>query len=144
MLNKDLAKHLFSILLDFKKYAKRFLSLPSDSPLTETQFKTLIILKNFEKITLKDLSQQLNVSSSSLSIMLNKLVDDGWVARVYHASDRRLTFFVLSEKGRLFIDSQVERKLLELQSHISKLPKEDKDDLLRSVITLENILKSIS
>lgn len=144
MLDKDLARHLFTMLIEFKKHARLHLSLPSDSPLTEAQFKTLIILKNYEKVTLKELSQELKVSSSSLSIMLNKLVDDGWVSRTYHHSDRRLTFFVLSEKGRLFIDNQVERKLVELQGHISSLTKDDKDNLLKSINTMENILKSIS
>ena len=144
MLDKDLAKHLFSMLIDFKKHAKNHLTLPSDSPLTQTQFKTLIILKNFNKLTLKELSQELNVSSSSLSIMLNKLVDEGWVNREYHHADRRLTFFIVSEKGNHLIDEQVARKLAEMEIRIARLSKNDKENLLKSINTIGNVLKSIS
>lgn len=143
MLDREIAKELFDMLIEFKKHAKHFLSLPSCSPLTETQFKTLIILKNFEKGTLKELSQQLNVSSSSLSIMLNKLVEEGWVKRVYHHTDRRLTFFILSENGNQFIHSQVENKLLELEAHISKLPMEDRESLIKSMSSIGDFLKRI-
>lgn len=144
MQDKELAKSLFHLLVKVKKLAKAQLAMPSNSPLTETQFKTLVILRKSPKISLKELSNEIHVSSSSLSIMLNKLVEDDWVERHYQESDRRLTFFSLSSKGESYILKEVNAKIDELEDKITSLSRSDRDELVKSLNTINKIVEQIN
>lgn len=143
MQDKELSKLLFNFLVKTKKYAKSHFSLPSDFPLTDTQFKTLIILKKFKKISLKDLSQEISVSNSSLSIMLNNLVDEGWVERFFDESDRRSTFFSITEKGNNFIEMEVDKKLDEISENLLALSPSEKQVLSDSITNLEQLITKL-
>ncbi|WP_177159735.1 MarR family winged helix-turn-helix transcriptional regulator [Anaerobranca gottschalkii] len=143
MQDKKLAQELFHFLIKTKKYAKKKFFLPSHCPLTETQFKTLIILKNNPNITLRSLSSELNVSNSSLSIMLNKLVEDGWVDRIYTKEDRRLTLFKLTPKGKNFVESLIGEKIEEFNKDLEILSEKEKEELKSSIKNLEKIFSKL-
>ncbi|SHK12630.1 DNA-binding transcriptional regulator, MarR family [Anaerobranca californiensis DSM 14826] len=143
MPDKELAQQLFHFLIKTKKFAKKKFVLPPQCPLTETQFKTLIILKKNPHITLGGLSAELNVSSSSLSIMLNKLVEDGWVERIYTKTDRRLTFFKLTPKGEHFVKTLIEEKIEGLRNDLKILSEKEKKELISSLETLEKIFAKL-
>ena len=61
--------------------------------LTERQFFVLLKIYKYKKMELKNLSKELNVSTSSLCILLNKLVDQNYVYRKEDSRDRRNTYF---------------------------------------------------
>lgn len=76
---------------------------------TSKQFFTLEQLKKYEKIELKNLSKDLYVSTSSLCILLNKLVDSGYVFREDDLKDRRNTFYGITESGKEILKEEEER-----------------------------------
>ncbi len=143
-LDKKVAKSLFHLFVKTKGYSKQLFTLPSDSPLTYTQFKTLIILKRMHQSTLKDLSVELNVSNSSLSIMLNKLVEDGWVDRIFDDNDRRITLFSLTPLGEAYIEMQVNSKITQIHEKLSSLSEEEISDLTKSIEIMHNIITKLS
>ncbi|WP_246451752.1 MarR family winged helix-turn-helix transcriptional regulator [Alkalicella caledoniensis] len=144
MQDKEIARLFFSFLIHTKNYAKGHFTLSSTSPLTDTQFKTLIVLKRLKKVSLKKLSEELSVSNSSLSIMLNKLVDDGWVHRAFDNTDRRSTFFSLTQKGNELIDAEVNQKLDVIAERILTVPDNEKQVIVDSINTLQTFISTIS
>ena len=66
---------------------------------TERQFFVMIKIYKYKKIELKNLSKELNVSTSSLCILLNKMVEQGYVYRKEDSRDRRNTFYGITDFG---------------------------------------------
>ena len=58
---------------------------------------------------LKNLSKELNVSTSSLCILLNKLVDQNYVYREEDRRDRRNTFYGITEIGEKIINDEMKQ-----------------------------------
>jgi DNA-binding MarR family transcriptional regulator len=73
--------------------------------LTMHQVFIMKMIKNHPKANLTTLCKHLNLAKSSLSLTVNKLVDEGYVQRIENQEDRRNIYFDLSEEGRkIFIE----------------------------------------
>ncbi|HHW66261.1 MarR family winged helix-turn-helix transcriptional regulator [Defluviitalea raffinosedens] len=81
------------------------------SNLTGRQFTILVIVHQFECCTISDLEKELNVSNSSLSIVVSKLVKEGYLKRTYPSEeeDRRKTYISLTPKGISVLTEVYER-----------------------------------
>ena len=101
-----------------------------DKSLTEKQFFALSELKRHNKMELKHLSTQLHVSTSSLCILLNKLVEKKYVYREEDKRDRRNTFYGITKEGLEVFDEQVMKFVDVIDEKIDKLSMEDKHKLL--------------
>ena len=82
-----------------------------DKSLTEKQFFALSELKRHNKMELKNLSTQLHVSTSSLCILLNKLVEKKYVYREEDKRDRRNTFYGITKED--VIDEKIDKLSME-------------------------------
>ena len=67
--------------------------------ITKTQATILKIIQTFGEITISQLEKILPTSKSSLSITLNRLLDGGYVKRTKDECDRRVVYFIVTEKG---------------------------------------------
>ena len=109
-----------------------------DKSLTEKQFFALSELKRHNKMELKNLSTQLHVSTSSLCILLNKLVEKKYVYREEDKRDRRNTFYGITKEGLEVFDEQVMKFVDVIDEKIDKLSKKIEqyttDEYLVSVV----------
>lgn len=112
-----------------------------DDILTDKQFLALSSMINYDKIELKNLSKDLHVSTSSLCILMNKLVEQGYVYREEDTKDRRNTFYGLTEEGRKTLDREIEKFLSIIGQKIEKLDDDAKNRLFVAVSEANSIMK---
>lgn len=112
-----------------------------DDILTDKQFLALGSMVNYDKIELKNLSRDLHVSTSSLCILMNKLVDQGYVYREEDTKDRRNTFYGLTKEGRNLLDIEIEKFLSIIDIRIETLDEEEKHRLFAAVKEANSIMK---
>ncbi|MBO3446253.1 transcriptional regulator [Clostridium sp. CCUG 7971] len=112
-----------------------------DDILTDKQFLALGSMMNYDKIELKNLSRDLHVSTSSLCILMNKLVDQGYVYREEDTKDRRNTFYGLTKEGRNLLDIEIEKFLSIIDIRIETLDEEEKRRLFAAVREANSIMK---
>lgn len=112
-----------------------------DDILTDKQFLALASMINYDKIELKNLSKDLHVSTSSLCILMNKLVEQGYVYREEDTKDRRNTFYGLTEEGRKTLDREIEKVLSIIGQKIEKLDDDAKNRLFAAVSEANSIMK---
>ena len=141
--NKEISKELIRFLIKLKRFTRVNISKTDNSKVTEQQFRTLINLKELKKSTLKDLSSSIHVSSSSLCIMLNKMVDEGIVNREEDPKDRRNTFYSLTPGGLDLLDNEIEKKLEYIGEKVSKLSIEEKKRLIEYINGIGEIIEKI-
>lgn len=111
--------------------------------LTERQFFALISMREFKKIELKNLSKKLYVSTSSLCILLNKLVDQNYVYREEDSRDRRNTFYGITEYGEEVLKIEINKLVEILSSRIEVLNEEDKQIMHDSLKNIEPIMAKL-
>ncbi|AJD30937.1 MULTISPECIES: MarR family winged helix-turn-helix transcriptional regulator [Clostridium] len=138
--NIELSKELIKFMITMKKQIKECLNLNCTLKLTEQQFITLFILNKNKKITLKKLSTYICVSTSSLCIMLTKMIKEGLVYREVDQRDRRNTFYSLTDKGINLIDKEIEGKVHNMEEKIMDLSLIQKKKLYNAIKDIEEII----
>ncbi len=67
--------------------------------LRHVEFTILMLVKSNPAVTQKQLSQTLAVTAPNITILLDRLVDKGWIERVRSESDRRVQHIYLTAAG---------------------------------------------
>ncbi|MBC5996136.1 MarR family transcriptional regulator [Romboutsia ilealis] len=109
--------------------------------LTERQFFVLLKIYNCKKMELKNLSKELNVSTSSLCILLNKLVDQNYVYREEDSRDRRNTFYGITEIGEEIINNEMKQISSILESKFMMLSTDERKIMIESLQNIKRIAK---
>lgn len=71
-----------------------------DYQLTYPQYLVLLTLWEHDNQRLRDLAQQLNLESNTLTPLLKRLEAHGWLTRVHSTRDRRQLYIQLTPKGK--------------------------------------------
>ena len=90
--------------------------------LTSDQFQILMIMSKREVCTSTELSEVFQVGKSSITAMINRLVDRGFVDRNANPHDRRQIDLSLTESGKtiyLEAEAKLNNILIELFVHFS-------------------------
>lgn len=93
---------LINIVPSYKnKYSKEMAIFKIKNELSERQFNILYSLATFNKNTISELSELMNVSKSTLSIVMSKMLKKGFIIKTYpnDYEDKRKIYFSLSDKG---------------------------------------------
>ena len=105
--------------------------------LTERQFFVLLKIYNCKKMELKNLSKELNVSTSSLCI----LVDQNYVYREEDRRDRRNTFYGITEIGEKIINDEMKQISSILESKFMMLSVDERKIMIESLQNIKRIAK---
>lgn len=111
--------------------------------LTERQFFALVSIRKHRKIELKNLSKDLHVSTSSLCILLNKLVEQEYVYREEDVKDRRNTFYGITEKGESAVINEIDKFISIISEKMKVLDEQSKLILFNSLTDINSIFKEI-
>lgn len=95
-----------------------------------------VIAHHDEPISVKELSEKLNVTSGAVSQLLDPLVEKGFIERKEDASDRRVMHLELKDKAKETFKKLRQAKLEHIQSMFDDLSEDD-------LSTLETLLKKI-
>ncbi len=145
MENKEISKLLIQSMNNYQNLIKATNTdrYKKGKVLTKKQFFTLVEIQKREKIELKNLSKELYVSTSSLCILLNKLVELGYVYREEDSKDRRNTFYGITEEGEVVVNTEIEKFMQIVNDKIDKLDLQKKKELEGSLQKTINIMKEI-
>lgn len=62
--------------------------------------RSLNFIKDTDQATAKDLGKYFNIKSSSVTVKVNKLVEQGYIIKTRDSKDLRVFFLELTEKGK--------------------------------------------
>ncbi|MDR9751300.1 MarR family transcriptional regulator [Pseudomonas sp. SZMC_28357] len=104
--------------------------------ITAAQFKVLIIMAQFGVDTPAELCRHLSLDSGSMTRMLDRLEQKGFLVRQRSENDRRQIRLVLNEDGQALIDRLPQMGAEAMNELAGAITREE-------LHTLENILKKI-
>ena len=135
-LSKQLCFPLYACSREMIKLYKPFLD---ELGLTYTQYITLMVLWEHKAMTVKALGQELYLDSGTLTPLLKKLEEKGFVTRRRSELDERNLIVTITEKGEDMRD-----QALHIPAEMTKcinLPREDIRDLYRMLHQLLEFVK---
>lgn len=118
---KELAKALMELNMNILRWNRGHIEKcfningkKRDCELTIRQFHVLFLMRSTDIRTISELSKWMNISKSSMSIMVNRLREGGYLEKVRadEDSDGRVAYFYLTEKGLSEVE-KAEEQILE-------------------------------
>ena len=116
---------LSSILIElYEKMSSWEHAVVKESGLTPAQMHTIEIMGHQESLRMKELAQKLGVTTGTLTVMIDRLEQNGLILRKPHKKDRRSIMIALTKKGQEYFEEH--HKLhLELTREITSSLNED-------------------
>lgn len=104
--------------------------------LNPTEFAVLELLYHKGDQPLQQIGGKILLASGSITYVVDKLEEKGYLVRVACPNDRRVTFAQITEKGKAFIEDVFpmhEQKIHELMSELTIEEKETAIELLKKL-----------
>ena len=112
-----------------------------DMNITAPQGMLIGILSKNGKMKVSNLSEELGLSNSTVSGIIDRLEKQGLVERIRSEEDRRVVYVNLTPQSKAGAEERfrcIERKLEEMMNHAST---EELDKILEGLAVLEEVLK---
>ncbi|WP_051585813.1 MarR family winged helix-turn-helix transcriptional regulator [Caldanaerobius polysaccharolyticus] len=139
-LDRDLAAVMAAFYFDNIKYFKH---LFKHAVITPSQYKILSNIKKIQPCRMGDLSAISCISFGSLTVMVNKLVEEGFVKRTPCTKDRRIIYVELSEKGEQYLKESAEHFIGLLEDKVRRLDDADKNRLKELLSEANELLRKV-
>jgi DNA-binding MarR family transcriptional regulator len=97
--------------------------------LSHSQVGMLYMILHHKDANVKKISEQLGVTKSAITQLLEPMVNKGFIERKTDSIDRRVVRFSLSDKGKDALKEINKHKFANLRSAINTLSEQEIDDL---------------
>ena len=101
---KELEQHLFDIIEKLNNYTvssrEKQISKCQMSPLTECQERYLRLLDEYEPLTSGEFAKLICVSKPTVTQLINRFIDCGYVRKEACPNDRRAWYIRLTDEGK--------------------------------------------
>lgn len=138
LLDKQLCFAIYEVNRLFNKFYQQSLE---EFNLTYPQYIVLLVLWEKDEQQLKDLTEILSLKSNTLTPLLKRMEDNGWIIREKPIFDKRQIIIKLTEKAKKDKD-----KILKTVESCSKVEEEDitkLKNLKEDVLKLKEKLKTL-
>jgi len=121
-----------------KEIVRKYKPFLDEIDLTYTQYITMMVLWEHKEMNVKDLGEFLYLDSGTLTPVLKKLEQKGYVARARSIEDERVLEVTITEAGELLKEQAVE-----IPAKIGSCVGLTSEDALKLYEILHKILKTI-
>lgn len=132
---------LAHLLIEFyEKFSSWEHSVVKESGLSPAQMHAIEIIGHEDSLRMKELAEKMGVTTGTLTVMVDRLEQQGFLARKPHKQDRRSYLVVLTDKGKEQFLQHHQFHLQLTQEIISTLTSEEQKSFSA---TLTKIIKQI-
>ena len=121
-----------------KEIVRKYKPFLDEIDLTYTQYITMLVLWEHKEISVKDLGEYLYLDSGTLTPVLKKLEQKGYVSRARDTQDERVLNVTITEEGEL-----LKEKAVEIPAKIGSCVSLPAEDAVKLYEILQKILKNI-
>lgn len=144
-MEKVRAEATSELLVQLAPYIEEEFIKPYDrSNCSPVQLRTIMaLLFKTEPCSMTELAGELKISKQQMTPVIDKLIANGYVERIFNSHDRRIISVALTGRGQEFLEQQKSIIVSQLRTRISKLSENDLRVLYDSLKNIEGILKLI-
>ena len=108
---------------------------------TQSQFLVMRVLNRYGDMKISDISRELDLSNSTVSGIIDRLVEKKIVKRKRSEEDRRIVMISLAEEYRQPVKKQLNALAHKMRRTLSTTTEEDLDSIMQGLEKLEKILE---
>jgi DNA-binding MarR family transcriptional regulator len=109
------------------------------------QYRTLGVLKRGgTPLSMSELGKRQYISKPYMTILVDQLIQDGYVQRIPDTMDRRVINIAITAEGKRHLRQAASRYKENVKNILSDLDRQDLEDLCQSLEKLRNIISRIS
>lgn len=127
----------FPLYAASKEVVRRYKPFLDKLDLTYTQYIVMLVLWENENINVKELGEKIFLDSGTLTPLLKKIEDKGYIKRTKANFDERNLVIGLTKKGK-----ELRKKALDVPLNVSKCINLTKEEAINLYKTLYKILKN--
>lgn len=141
--NLELLKKIFSININIKYllFSKEFDRVNN---LGRRQLYTLYVLSQVDHLNMTSLAEKIGVSNQQLTKIVDKLVRKNYAERSYDENNRRVILISLTEEGKKYLSVMSKKISNSIDEHTKSISEERKQEIIKSINTLDDFLKEIN
>lgn len=99
--------------------------------MTLHQLQGLHIIRQKQPVKMRDLADEMDVSPASATILVDKLIEGGWLTRTTDEQDRRIIYVQLSDEAQRRFSTLHQRRHKQIDRILGHLTEKDLKDLAR-------------
>lgn len=134
---------LISLFPLFFKNLMRFGGDNRDLELSRVHMDIMFILNRFGQLTMSDIANRLYISKPYNTLLVDKLIELGFVERLSDSKDRRIINIRLTEKGIEYLKEFKELNKENIKRKLSVLSNSELEQLLSSLKNIKEIILKI-
>jgi|GEM_PF-771802 len=108
---------------------------------THAQYRVLALANRRDHWRMSDLAKRMALSPGSLTLMMDRLIEDGLISRGRSDKDRRVVIVRITEKGRSLLLERRAGLHRMAAGYISRLSDSEREELLQAISTLVRFLE---
>jgi DNA-binding MarR family transcriptional regulator len=109
------------------------------------QYRILGVLKREgNPLSMSELGKRQYISKPYMTILVDQLIQDGYVQRIPDTMDRRVINIAITAEGKRHLRQAASRYKENVKNILSDLDRQDLEDLCQSLEKLRNIISRIS
>lgn len=112
--------------------------------ISTSQLKALSAFHEDRAYSMSELSRNALVKMPSMTEMVDRLEQAGFLERVRSDADRRIVNVRLTDRGRRLHEKFIDRRRMELQDVFGGLSVDDRDKLVEALKTVSDILGKVA
>jgi DNA-binding MarR family transcriptional regulator len=109
------------------------------------QYRILgVLMKAGTPLSMSELGKRQYISKPYMTILVDQLIQDGYVQRIPDTGDRRVINIAITAEGKRHLKQAASRYKETIKNMLSELDSRDLEDLCQSLEKLRNIISKIS
>lgn len=122
----------------------RFMTAAKKEKINPLQIHATYIIQHRDGITMKELADQLCITSPSATSLVNRLVKMKWVSRVADKGNRKLVRLTVAPSGKKMLSETMHKQGTVMHDILSLLSKDDQTSFARVLTKLHSALSHSS
>ena len=109
------------------------------------QYRILgVLMKEGTPLSMSELGKRQYISKPYMTILVDQLIQDGYVQRIPDTGDRRVINIAITAEGKRHLKQAASRYKETIKNMLAELDHQDLEDLCQSLEKLRNIIAKIS
>ncbi|MEC9488987.1 MAG: MarR family transcriptional regulator [Halanaerobium sp.] len=109
--------------------------------LTPPQFHALIHTYKNKGVTIGELCDHMFLACSTVSGLVDRIEEKGWIRRIRDKQDRRIVRLELTESGEQLVEEILERRRATLVDNLKSISQKEQKELARYLKLLSEIME---
>lgn len=135
---RDLAEGLLNAVAEVNRWATRL----ADLPLSHAQARLLAQIDTLAPVRVGDLARAENCSQPTITVALQRIERQAWIARTPDPCDSRASLVELSEEGRQILGTARQARIAAITPALKALDADQRTRLSDAVGALHELLES--